>query len=256
MYRFFLVWSVAIAATCLQIHYQRKSEIIPPQQAEVFVNNHHYRVLFLRSYDGTGDAELKIRINSRDVTGRVFFRNYQSKDEWLYSDLGRRGAFLVGYIPRPSPLSKVEYFFEFSENSEIVSVERNRPTVLSFTGKIPRAILLTYITFIFIALLMSNIAGLYVVADNLSYRLYAGFTASFLLIVTFVLSPIVHYYSFSLTSISIGNFIQLFSLKFMLFSIVWLIAVFLDRKKNKPQWISLTALLLFATNIIPSLIFD
>lgn len=251
MFRFLIVWSVAILATFLQTYYQRIPEHKPPLRAEVYVNNHLYQVDLIQSSDASRDAEIKLAIKNKSVSARVFFRCFNTKDEWVYSDLYRDEDYLIGSIPLILPSRKTEYFFEFTENAEIVSVCRNHPVVLSFEGRVPRLALGCYFAFVFFSLLSSNMSGLSLATEKLSHRCYSTFAISSFLLLALVLSPLVQFYSSAAKSLNFMSFAKLIDMKFLFWGFVWLFVSVFERKKNKPTLIALTSTILFVLDVIP-----
>lgn len=251
MFRFFIVWGVAILATFLQTYFQRIPEHKPPLQVEVYVNSHSYILNFIQSYDGAGDAEIKLPFKRKGVAGRIFFRNQVTEDEWVYSDLHWKNGFLIGSIPRYETSNKTEYFFEFTENSEIISVYRDHPIVLTFEGVVPKLALGCYFAVVFFSLLSSNISGLSLVSGRLSYRFFSVSAVSFFLVLALVLSPLVQYYSLASKTINIISFVRLIDMKFLFWGVVWLIVSVYEWKKEKPTLIGLTSTALFVSDIVP-----
>jgi hypothetical protein len=107
----------------------------------------------------------------------------------------------------------------------------------------------------FIAMLFSTLAGLMSIIKYPSYKNYANWTLLTLIVGGMILGPIVQYYAFGdlWTGIPFGW--DLTDNKTLIAFLFWILAVVMNRKKERPLYVALAAFVLLLVYCIPHSLF-
>jgi len=115
--------------------------------------------------------------------------------------------------------------------------------------------MIPHILIMFIAMLLSSLAGIYAACRNPKHRKYGFLTFVFLVAGGMVLGPLVQMYAFGdlWTGIPFGW--DLTDNKTLIAIMVWLTAVLVNRKKERPYWTLAASVVLLAVYSIPHSLF-
>jgi len=129
------------------------------------------------------------------------------------------------------------------------------PVVIRFKGGVPGFILLPHILFMFIAMLFSTLAGLMSIIKYPLYKKYSVWTLILLIAGGAILGPVVQYYAFGdlWTGIPLGW--DLTDNKILVALVFWILAVVMNRKRERPIYSALAAFVLLLVYSIPHSLF-
>ena len=245
-----LFWILGILITLSAAYYQRVTGPTYPKDIDVKINNKTYTLEFPRSHGGKEDCKVEFDL-PQSVNGRIVYKRYPTNDKWKSEKLKFEDDKLVGYLPAQPPAGKLEYYLVLFTNQNIIQVAKSEPIKIRFKGAVPTSILIPHVIIMFLAMLLSTLAGLFALGKIKTYRLYGYLTIILLVIGGFIFGPIMQYYAFgdAWTGIPFGW--DLTDNKTLIAFAGWLTAVLANRKRKKPKYYVFAAILLLLIYSIP-----
>lgn len=268
----FILWLLAFIITISAAIYQRHTGPTYPKEVDVTLNNTPYKLKLVRSLALDERAEVKLNITDTSIKARLFFKRYKSDDEYQVSDFSykvfpvksylmnkvfkiyeERGLFAE--VPQQPPAGKLQYYLEITDSNGNISYLKDTPVVIRFKGTVPAIVLIPHILCMFLAMLFSTLAGLMAVIKYPLYKKYAIWTLLLFTIGGLILGPVVQYDAFGdlWTGIPFGW--DLTDNKTLIAFVFWVLAVFMNRKKERPLYVALAALILLLVYSIPHSLF-
>ena len=255
----FILWSLALIITLAAAVYQRHTGPTYPKELKVNLNNKEYDLKLVRSLALDEKPEVKLEIADPSIKARLFFKRYKSTEEYQVVDFSYRseakseGFFAV--VPQQPAAGKLQYYFEITDSKGTTSYLKEAPVVIRFKGGVPAFILIPHILFMFLAMLFSTLAGLMSVIKYPLYKQYSVYTLVLFIAGGLVLGPIVQLYAFGdlWTGIPFGW--DLTDNKTLIALIFWVLAVLMNRKKERPFYTALAAIILLLVYSIPHSMF-
>jgi hypothetical protein len=162
---------------------------------------------------------------------------------------------LFAKVPEQPAAGKLEYYVEVYDNSGKNLISKEEPIIIRFKGAVPSKVLTPHILLMFIAMLLSTLAGLMAIGKHKAYKKYGFLTLIFLLLGGMVLGPIVQSYAFGAAWTGIPFGWDLTDNKTLIAVIFWVWAVIANRKKEKPMLTALAAFVLLLVYSIPHSMF-
>jgi hypothetical protein len=264
----FLYWSLAFVVTLGAAYYQRKTGPTYPGRIQVTVNGKENNLKMIRSLGLDERSEVKLAISDTSVKARLFYRRYPSNDEYRFSDFSYKvypvHSFVMNNIfkitkekgffaevQQQAAAGKIQYYFQITDSNETATYLKDTPVIIRFKGSVPHYILLPHILLMFIAMLFSTLAGLMSIGKHPLYKKYALWTLISLVAGGIVLGPLVQFYAFGefWTGVPFGWDIT--DNKTLIAIFFWVLAVILNRKKERPLYTALAALVLLIVFSIP-----
>lgn len=268
----FIYWSLAVLITVSAAIYQRKTGPTYPKKYPVSLNGVSYNLKLVRSLGLDEEPEVKLSINDTSIRAKIYFRRYLSKDDFQTADFNFRSkpvhSFVMNKIfkinkeegffaevPQQPAAGKIEYYFEITDRAGTTSHLKESPVVIRFKGGVPASILIPHIFFMFLAMLFSNLSGLLAVFRVPLFRKYTMWTFVSLCIGGMILGPLVQLYAFGdlWTGIPFGW--DLTDNKTLIAFVFWILAVVMNRKKERPIYTILAAIVLLLIYSIPHSMF-
>ena len=254
-----ILWSLAIIITIAAGTYQKYTGPTYPKRLDVTLNNNFYELKLIRSLALDERSEVKLSIIDTTVKARLFFKRFKSDDEYQVTDFKYRfepkkeGFFAE--VPQQPAAGKLQYYFEITDSKGTQSWFKDKPIVIRFKGGVPAFILIPHILFMFLAMLFSTLAGLMSVIKFPQYKKYAVWTLVLFIAGGMVLGPIVQYFAFGdfWTGIPFGW--DLTDNKTLIALLFWILAVFMNRKSDRPIYTALAAFILLLVFSIPHSLF-
>lgn len=189
------LWVLAIAVTLASAVYQRMTGPSYPVRGERDLTGEIVRYKLIRTFDGSGDAPVRVAAPS-GTEGTLAWRRHKSSDRWTYIAMKPEGAELVGSLPHQPPAGKLEYRVILQRLGERVWLT-GPPVVIRFRGHVPLAVLVLHVIAMFAGMLCSNRAGLEaMLAPKPDYRKLAAWTLGLLTVGGMILGPVVQKYAF------------------------------------------------------------
>jgi hypothetical protein len=268
----FILWTLAIVITLSAAVYQRHTGPTYPMKMSVTANGQNFKLKLVRSLSLDERPEVKLGITDTTVRARLLYKRYLSSDEYQSVDFSYKTypvhSFVMNRIfkmteekgffaevPKQPAAGKIAYFFEITDSKGTVTYLKDSPVVIRFKGGVPGFILLPHILFMFIAMLFSTLAGLMAVVKFPLFRKYTIWTLILLIIGGMILGPLVQYYAFGDLWTGIPYGWDLTDNKTLIALIFWILAVVMNRKKERPVFTILAAVVLMLVYSIPHSLF-
>jgi hypothetical protein len=254
-----IYWILAFVITVGAAYYQRKTGPTYPKSEELTVNNQVYKVKLARSISLDGPPEIKLAIADTAVKARLWFRKYPTKEEYQPVDFiyrsTERFSGLAATIPQQPAAGKLQYYFELTDSKGTSVYMKDAPVVIRFKGGVPAYIMIPHILMMFIAMLFSTLAGLMAIGKQPMFRKYTNWTLILFTAGGLILGPVVQYYAFGdlWTGIPFGW--DLTDNKTLIAFVFWLFAVIMNRKKERPLYTAIAAIVLLLVYSIPHSLF-
>lgn len=251
MMKTFLFILLAAAITFGAIVYQRATGPTYPKKVELTIEDQKYQFELIRSHGGESDCRLEFVVADPSVAGQITFRRFPTNDDWTTSDLRREGNNLVGFLPHQPPAGKLEYKVEFSKDGTSYPLHETNATVIRFKGDVPAAILAPHVILMFIAMFLSNLTGVMAAFNHGNFRKLAVWTLVTLGLGGMVMGPWVQWHAFGEAWAGIPFAWDLTDNKTLLAFVFWIVAVVMNRKKARPGYIIIAALIMILVYSIP-----
>jgi hypothetical protein len=252
-------WILAFIITIGAAYYQRKTGPTYPKSYDVTVNGQKYELKLTRSISLERESEVKFAIRDSMASGKIFFRRFPTSDEYLSADFKftktkRFEGFTVA-VPQQPEAGKLQYYFEITDSKGTVTYLKENPIVVRFKGGVPAFIMIPHILMMFIAMLFSTLAGLMALGKNDLFVRYTNWTLILFTIGGLVLGPVVQWYAFGdfWTGIPFGW--DLTDNKTLIAFVFWVLAYIMNRKKQRPVYTILAAVVLLLVYSIPHSMF-
>lgn len=245
-------WLLAFLITIATAVYQRMSGPTNPLRGKVALADSviHYRLE--RSHGGKEDHEVAIKVANRDVTGSVQYRRYKTDDPWTTLSMLRKEDFLTAKLPHQPPAGKLEYRVILSSQEREISLTGDRPVIIRFKGEVPLFILIPHVIIMFLAMLLSNRAGIEALRSKSNPRKYALWTLVLLFIGGMILGPLVQKFAFGALWTGFPFGYDLTDNKTLIALVGWIAAVIAGRGGKPARWWVLgAAILLLVVYLIP-----
>ena len=254
-----LYWILAFVITIGAAYYQRKTGPTYPKSAVATVNGTIYDLKLIRSIGLDRPSEVKLTITDSTASAKLFFRRYPTGDEYQAVDFKyRKTERFEGFaapIPQQPEAGKLQYYYEITDSKGTETYMKDSPVIVRFKGSVPAFVMIPHILLMFVAMLFSTLAGLYAIGKNQLFRKYTTWTVILFTIGGLILGPVVQKYAFGdlWTGIPFGW--DLTDNKTLIAFVFWVIAFIMNRKKERPAYTILAAVILLLVYSIPHSMF-
>jgi len=162
---------------------------------------------------------------------------------------------LYATLPRQPAAGKLQYYIELTDSRGTRTYFRENPVVVRFKGGVPGWIMIPHILLMFIAMLFSTLAGLLAAVKDPLFKKYTNLTVVLFTIGGLIMGPIVQKYAFGdlWTGIPFGW--DLTDNKTLIAFVFWIIAWLMNRKKERPVYTVIAAIVLLLVYSIPHSMF-
>ena len=268
----FVLWLLAFIITVVAAIYQRHTGPTYPKSMEVTVNGNQYKLKLVRSLALDERPEVALAITDTSVKAKLYYKRFKYDEDYQSADFSyktypvhsfimnklfkiteEKGLFAS--VPQQPAAGKIQYYFDITDPGGTHTYLKNDPVVIRFKGGVPVFILLPHILFMFIAMLLSTLAGLMAVAKYPLYKKYALWTLILFIVGGFILGPVVQYYAFGELWTGIPFGWDLTDNKTLIALIFWIFAVYMNRKSERPIYTILAAVILLLVFSIPHSLF-
>ncbi len=267
-----ILWSLAFIITIAAAIYQRQTGPTYPQKMDITLNDKDYELRLVRSLALDEKSVVKLKISDTTVKARLFVKRFKTDEEYQVVDFEYRvypvNSFLMNKVfkvyneegffadvPQQPAAGKIQYYFEITDSKGTRSYFEDAPVVIRFKGGVPGFILLPHVLCMFMAMLFSTLAGLMSIIKFPLYKQYGVLTLILFIAGGMVLGPIVQYYAFGdlWTGIPFGW--DLTDNKTLIALVFWILAVVMNRNKERPLYTALAAFILLLIYSIPHSLF-
>jgi hypothetical protein len=254
-----ILWVLAILITLTAAVYQRMTGPTYPKKLILTLNDTLHEVKLVRSLSLNEKPEVRLNINDTTVRAKLFFKRFKADEEYQVENFSYgadpKHKDFYAAVPQQPAAGKLQYYIEVTDSKTTRSYLKEVPVVIRFKGDVPAFILIPHILLMFTAMLFSTLAGLMTVMKHPLYKKYAIWTLTLLIAGGIILGPIVQYFAFNdfWTGIPFGW--DLTDNKTLIALIFWILAVAMNRKKERPVYTIIAALVLLLVFSIPHSLF-
>jgi hypothetical protein len=267
-----ILWFLAIVITLAAAYYQRKTGPTYPKSVSIQLNDTTYELRLVRSLGLNEQPEIRLNINDTSIKAKIFYKRYRTSDNYKTNEFDYRiypvesfimnkifkiteETGLYAEIPKQPAAGKLQYYIELTDSKGTYTLLKESPVILRFKGSVPGYILLPHVLLMFLAMLFSTLAGLMSVIRHPRYKMYSVLTLIFLLLGGIILGPLVQKFAFGelWTGVPLGW--DLTDNKTLIALIFWILAVVMNRKKERPLYSALAAVVLLLVFSIPHSMF-
>jgi hypothetical protein len=267
-----ILWFLAVVITIGAAYYQRKTGPTYPKTVIVTLNDSTYKVKLLRSLGLDERSEVKLKITDTAITAKLWYKRFKSGDDYKMSEFRykvypvnsfvmnkvfklteERGFFAE--VPQQQPAGKLQYYIEITDSKGTTTLLKETPAVIRFKGKLPSYVLAPHVLFMFLAMLFSTLAGLMALVKYPLYRKYSLWTLILIIVGGLILGPLVQKYAFGELWTGIPFGWDLTDNKTLIAFVFWILAVIMNRKKERPNYTILAAAVLLLVFSIPHSVF-
>ena len=237
--------------------YQKHTGPTYPKKLDITLNNKPYKLNLVRSLALNEKPEVKLSIADSTIRAKIFYKRFRSEEEYQSADFSYKNIpeGLFAPVPQQPAAGKIQYYLELTDSKGTHTYLKEKPVVIRFKGGVPSFILIPHILLMFTAMLFSTLAGLMSVIKYSLYKKYAVWTLILFIAGGMILGPIVQYFAFGdfWTGIPFGW--DLTDNKTLIALIFWILAVYMNRKTDRPLYTAIAAFVLLLVFSIPHSLF-
>jgi len=237
-----LFWTLAVIITLSTATYQRMTGPTYPKSFKFELGDKEYSIKLPRSQNGTEeDAMVILHIEDPMVTAKLHYRRYPTNEAFDTIQMHRENNKLVAWLPSQKAAGKIEYGVRLFKDQQEIILKDNTNVLLRFKDSVPAYVLIPHILFIFMAMLLSNLTGIYAIAKIPSFKFYTGLTLLLFLLGGMIMGPIVQKFAFGeyWTGFPFGK--DLTDNKALIAFVFWIIAWLGNRKKPSRRYLVIIA---------------
>lgn len=255
----FILWFLAFVITIGAAIYQRKTGPTYPKELDVNLNGKAYELKLVRSLSLDERPEVKLAINDTSIKANLYYKRLNTNDEYsvspfIYRNEPKKEGFYAT-VPQQPAAGKIQYFIEITGSEGTKTYYKDEPVIIRFKGGVPALILVPHILIMFLAMLFSNLAGLMALIKYPQYKKYSIWTLVALIIGGMILGPLVQYYAFGELWTGIPFGWDLTDNKTLIALLFWILAVYMNRRSDRPVFTAVAALVLLLVYSIPHSLF-
>jgi hypothetical protein len=268
----FLFWFLAFVITIAAAYYQRTTGPTYPKRVKVILNGKEYELKLVRSLEIGSRSEVRLKVSDTTIKATIFYRRYPTNDNYESASFAYKtypvkswtmnkvfGIFeengFYANVPQQPAAGKIQYYIELTDSNGTTEILKENPVVIRFKGAVPGFILAPHILLMFIAMLLSSLAGLMTLDKTMPYRKYSILTLILFICGGIILGPIVQKYAFGELWTGVPFGWDLTDNKTLIALIFWLIAVVMNWKKERRIYIAIAAIVLLLVYSIPHSMF-
>jgi hypothetical protein len=248
-------WLLAVLITFAAIIYQRKTGPTYDKKVKVTIDNQEYKFKLVRSHGGTTDCKIELALPDQDVTGSLAFKKYPSRDNWTEAVMVRQNEILTGILPNLPPAGKYEYKVTLKKGEQNFDLNEGKSVIIRFKGDVPAGILIPHIFLMFFAMFLSNVSGIMAVFKYNKFRFFGNLTVVFLFLGGLIMGPLVQKYAFGEFWAGVPFAWDLTDNKTLIAFVFWLLAFFMNRKKEQPVYTIIASVVMIVIYSIPHSMF-
>jgi len=244
-------WALAVLITFGAIIYQRKTGPTYDKKVVVKIDNETYNFKLVRSHGGDEDFELSLLVPEKTISGIIEYRKFPTRDEWTKIEMVRKNDQLFGILPHLPPAGKYEYKTILVKEGQEFQLNEGQSVVVRFKGAVPGGVLIPHIFLMFFAMLLGNLAGIMAIFKYRKFKFFTMVTVIALFIGGLILGPWVQWYAFGEAWAGVPFAWDLTDNKTLVAFIFWVLAFFMNRKKERPVYTIVASIVMLMVYSIP-----
>jgi hypothetical protein len=264
----FTLWFLAFIITIFAAYYQRLTGPTYPKRISTTLNDIKYDLKLVRSIDLSEPPQVKLKIYDSTIKANIYYKRLKTDDQYqvapfrykkypvhsylmnkIFKITEEKGLFAE--VPQQPEAGKLQYYIELTDLKGTTYLMKDTPVIIRFKGSVPSYILIPHILLMFLAMLFSTSAGLMSVVKYPSYRKYGIWTLCLFITGGMILGPIVQKFAFGEFWTGIPFGCDLTDNKTLIALLFWILAVVVNRKREKPFYTALAAVVLLLVFSIP-----
>jgi hypothetical protein len=194
-------------------------------------------------------------VPDQNIDGVLAYKKYPTREDWTTVDMERRQNSLIGSLPNLPPAGKYEYRITLKKGEQNFDLNGGESVVIRFKGEVPAWILAPHIFFMFFAMFLGNLAGIMAIFKYRKYRFYTNITVAALFVGGMVLGPLVQLYAFGELWAGVPFAWDLTDNKTLVAFLFWVLAFFMNRKKERPIYTIVASIIMLVVYSIPHSMF-
>lgn len=242
---------LAVVITMTAAIYQRMTGPSYPKTFRVTINSQEIKGELPRSGNTGVNASIELRNVPVGFSATLFYKRFPSNDEYTPEPFERTGSNLVAYLPSELPAGKLAYYLQIGQGFNIVNIFMEQPVIIRYKGEVPGYILIPHILFMFFAMLLSSLAGIFALGKVESYKFWSWLAITFLFLGGLIFGPIVQQYAFGEAWTGFPFGYDLTDNKTLIAFLAWVVALLFNWKKERPSLIVGAAVVLLVIFSIP-----
>jgi hypothetical protein len=250
-----LFWTLAVVLTLSAAVYQRLTGPTYPKRISIKIDNVEIKGKLVRSNNTGENATVVLKNVPEEVSATLFYKRFPTNEEFSPQPFERNGSNLEAFLPSQPPAGKLQYYLILEKNGTSVNLFKEDPITIRFKGAVPGIILIPHIIFMFFAMLFSSLAGIFALGKIKSYKMHGWIALGLLTLGGFIFGPIVQYYAFGEAWTGFPFGFDLTDNKTLIAGVIWLGALRLNLKKERPAYIVFAAVALIVVFSIPHSLF-
>jgi len=159
MARSILFWILAILFTFSMSLYQRMTGPTHALRGTAAIAGTEIPYRLARSHGGDDNHQVRIDPGDAPIEGRVEWKRFKTRDEWVKVAMTRVDGVLVAELPHQPPGGKLIYRVFLASGPETTPLPEE-PAIIRFRNAIPWFVLIPHVLAMFGALLLSTRTGL------------------------------------------------------------------------------------------------
>jgi hypothetical protein len=267
-----ILWILTIAITLGAAVYQRKTGPTYPRAVSVNLNDSVYKLNLIRSISLEDRSEVKLKVKDATIEAKLYYKRLNVDEDYQASEFNlkvypvesplmnkvfkiteEKGLFAA--LPQQPPAGKLQYYLEITDLKGTQVLFREEPIIVRYKGGVPSSVLVPHVIMMFVAMLFSTLAGLMALTRVSTYKKYALWTLILLTAGGMIMGPVVQKFAFGefWTGIPFGW--DLTDNKTLITFLFWILAVYMNRKSDKPIYTIIAAIVLLLVYSIPHSLF-
>lgn len=246
-----LFWVLAVIITFSAVIYQRKTGPTYDKKIKITIQNTEYQFKLVRSHGGETDCPVVLNVPDKQINGELHYRPYPTSNEWTKVKMERLDDLLSASLPNLPPAGKYEYKVILEKEEQTYPLNDGQPVIIRFKGDVPASILIPHVILMFIAMFLGNLAGIMAIFKYPKFRLYTKLTFWCLLVGGLIFGPWVQWHAFGEAWAGVPFAWDLTDNKTLLAFIFWLLALLMNRKKERPAYTIVAAVVMLIVYSIP-----
>jgi len=153
------LWVLAVFITLGAAVYQRLTGPTYPASGQATIDGQTVKARLLRSAENVADCEIMIR-GTGALEGYLEYMRYKTQDPWTKVPLEHKQGGLAGSLPKQPAAGKLAYKVTLVSGDKEAALNGDKPVVIRFKGPVPGWVLIPHVIIMFLAMLLSTVAGL------------------------------------------------------------------------------------------------
>lgn len=252
-----LLWILGLIITLIAAVYQKITGPTYPKKEKITLNDKEYNLKLLRSHGGENNATITLNIDDTKVKADLFWKPYPpiKEDVWTNVSFKQKKSdnktVLTAKLPHQPPAGKLMYYISLKDSKGIHEILKEDPVIIRFKGAVPPYVLIPHIFFIFFAMFLANVTGLFAAFKIPQFKRYTTITFILITIGGMILGPLVQKYAFLEYWAGVPFGWDLTDNKLLIAFLAWLFALLFNLKKGNRISVIIASLVTIVIFSIP-----